>query len=215
MNNPIQSRAEGEPAIGTPMEGGFYFGLTQEKGVLYRNIVAPKRYEIFGGITDPGVPDASNPLRTALSRTDSRSNTEALRLHSHVARLILEAGFENHSDWGIPAVDVHELLVRNFTMLPPSRVSTYVVTSGENGSSVPPGFPYLSNEPAVTSSEAFTELGHEVFGAYKFYLTSTPWNPDATYPSIYTSVFSDSSIRELEVNNNGAVRPVRRVPIEG
>jgi hypothetical protein len=209
------STYSGELKAGIRAGGGYLIGLTTEQGVVYANIVAPKQYELTGLLIDgAATSDPGNLLRSALSRTDSRGNTEIIAPQSAVARQVLALDIDGYSDWAIPAVDVQEMIVRYFMPKPHAsrEDNAYIVTSGQNGSSLPNGFPYLDQQPGITSVEAFVEYGNEAFQLETFYTTSTAFQPGAQDVTAYYWGFDTATVMDLEPINHCPVRPVRRMP---
>ncbi|WP_454844102.1 DUF1566 domain-containing protein [Pseudomonas gorinensis] len=201
--NALAATAQLELVIGQAYGGGYFIGITQEDGKLYRNIQAPKAFELRGVIGC-----YSTDVTGARSYTDSRSNTEAYaaagsELAQQVAALIIGV----HADWGIPARDVQELQYRH---LKPTAQDNYCTwRDGDNPSSVPAGYPYTEASPGQTPLTAFQEGGEEAFGA-NWYVSSTQF-------SAYFAYFMDFSDGYQYGDSKGderSVRPVRRELIQ-
>lgn len=190
--------------IGQKYGGGFFVGITQEDGKLYRNIQAPKAFELKGPIGCYG-----SDVSGAKSYTDSRANTEAYAAQgSELAQKALSLVIGDHADWGIPARDVEELQYRNFK---PTAEENYCSwRDGDNPSSVPVGYPYTPDFPAQTHLAAFQEGGDEAFDTDGWYVSSTQFS---AY-SAYIMVFSGGG--QISGNKYGgrSVRPVRREIIQ-
>lgn len=204
----------GAPRIGEPGGGGFFFGITSENGVLYKNYVAPRQYEMAGAICDDlDEMDPNHPLRKILHRTDSRANTEALQPYSTIAKAICGLTIDGFSDWGIPALDVGELLYRNLNSGERWIEHTYDKADGDNASSVPQGFPYAPHQPPITEANAFRHFGPQAFHWAMYCWLSNPAVPDAEQLMGVTTAFGGSPRYLLNTWMRLSVRPVRREPL--
>ncbi|MBX8534582.1 DUF1566 domain-containing protein [Pseudomonas cichorii] len=200
MNAPEITHAENEELqFGQPYGGGIFIGITQEDGKFYRNIQAPKAYELKGAI---GCYRES--VEGASSCTNSRGNTEAFAAAgSELARAVLGLVIGEHSDWAVPARDVLELQYRHGK---PTAKSNYCSwRDGDNPSSVPPGLPYTESSPAQTIVSSFQEGGEEAFEP-EWYATST----QSSAYCIYVMDFSDGTQHYGHKYYERRVRPVRR-----
>lgn len=188
--------------IGQPYGGGFFIGITNEDGKLYRNILAPKAFELRGAIGCYGV-----DVPGARSNTDSRANTEAYaEADSKLAKEVAALVIDGRADWGIPARDVQELQYRH---LKPTAQENYCSwCDGENPSSVPTGYPYTKISPAQTTLIAFQEDGKEAFGT-DWYVSSTQFSANTTYLMDFSNGLQHDAFKDQE----RSVRPVRRVLI--
>jgi len=202
MNAPAIA-AHDELQIGQPYGGGFFIGITQENGKLYRNIQAPKAFELKGAVGCYG-----KDVDGAKSYTDSRANTEAFAAEgSELAQQALGLTIGGFSDWGLPARDVQELQYRH---LKPTEQENYCSwRDGDNPSSIPPGLPYTETFPAQTALEAFQEGGPEAFEP-GWYASSTQFS--ALYVCLVG--FSDGLQYVDDKLNERRVRPVRRELIQ-
>lgn len=161
--------------IGAEFGGGFYAGLFRIGEHTFANIVAPKSE---GGENEAKVWTPGKDLvKGALSYCDGRANTLAMARagseHAKWARSLRIGGFK---DWHIGARDQNELLYRHFK---PGTYTCHQWRSGDNPSSVPPGFPYTP-DLKQTSIKAFQTGGPEAF-AEEWYWTSTQYAPDPSY----------------------------------
>ncbi|MCV4343271.1 DUF1566 domain-containing protein [Pseudomonas capsici] len=200
MNAPAITPTENqELQFGQSYGGGTFIGITQEDGKFYRNIQAPKAYELTGAIGCYG-----KIVEGASSCADSRSNTEAFAAAgSELAQAVLDLVIGEHSDWAIPARDVLEMQYRHGK---PTAESNYCSwRDGDNPSSVPPGLPYTESFPAQSDVAAFQEGGEEAFEP-EWYATSTQFS---AY-TIYVMDFSDGRLSYDLKSGERRVRPVRR-----
>lgn len=175
MNAPaIAPAAHEELQFGQPYGGGFFISITQEDGKFYRNILAPKAFELKGAVGCRG-----KNVVGACSYTDSRGNTEALAAEgSELAQQVLGLTINGHADWGIAARDVLEPQYRHGK---PSTESNYCSwRDGDNPSSVPPGLPYTEAFPAQTNVAVFQEGGEEAFEP-EWYASSTQFSAYSAY----------------------------------
>ena len=201
--NALAATAQLELVIGQAYGGGYFIGITQEDGKLYRSIQAPKAFELRGAIDCYGT-----DVTGARSYADSRSNTEAYAAAgSELAQQVVGLVIGGHSDWGIPARDVQELQYRH---LKPTAQDNYCAwRDGDNPSSVPVGYPYTEDSPGQTSLTAFQEGGEESFG--------TNWYVSSTQFSAYIAYIMDFSDGNQLLDNKSyerSVRPVRRELIQ-
>lgn len=201
--NALAATAQLELVIGQAYGGGYFIGITQEDGKLYRNIQAPKAFELLGVIGCYGT-----DVTGARSYTDSRSNTEAYAAAgSELAQKVVGLVIGKHADWGIPARDVQELQYRH---LKPTAQDNYCSwRDGDNPSSVPVGYPYTEDSPGQTSLTAFQEGGEEAFGT-NWYVSSTQFSANRAY---YMD-FSDGGQGNDYKSYERSVRPVRRELIQ-
>ncbi|NMY04593.1 DUF1566 domain-containing protein [Pseudomonas sp. WS 5059] len=201
--NALAATAQLELVIGQVYGGGHFIGITQEDGKLYRNIQAPKAFELRGVIGCYGVDVAG-----ARSYADSRSNTEAYAAAgSELAQRVVALVIGEQADWGIPARDVQELQYRH--MKPTAQDNYCTWRDGDNPSSVPAGYPYTESSPGQTSLAAFQEGGKEAFGA-SWYVSSTQFSAYYAFHMDFSDgyQFGDDKLTER------SVRPVRRELIQ-
>lgn len=156
------------PAIGTPMEGGFFAGAYLLKGERRGLIIAPK----VGGEAKGIWHEEFELIEGALSYVDGLSNTRAMaEVGSPIAQEALELRIGGFEDWHVPAQDQLEMAYRAFK--PSTRENYLYGRSGINASALPPSYPYLAASPGQTSIEAFLSGGPEAFEADEWYWTST------------------------------------------
>ena len=199
----IAPAAHEEPLFGQPYGGGYFIGITQEDGKFYRNILAPKAFELKGAIGCYG-----KNVVGACSYTDSRGNTEALAAEgSELAKQVLDLIINGHADWGIAARDVLEPQYRYGKPTTEDNYCTW--RDGDNPSSVPPGLPYTESFPAQTSVAVFQEGGEEAFEP-GWYAASTQFSAN----NAYIMDFSDGIQYYFDKYYERRVRPVRRELIQ-
>src|SRR5690349_25006481 len=96
------------PAIGAPLAGGFFIGITEENGVKFANISAGAAGELHGKWNE-----SPTPVAGAASRTDGLANTQAMaEAGSELAKAALALVIDGFSDWAIPALDQQGLQYR-------------------------------------------------------------------------------------------------------
>jgi len=147
-----------ELIIGTAMEGGTFGGIInvagQHKGIIW----APKKE---GQIVSILLPDRKI-VEGAGSPNDCAANMQALlAAGSPAAQRIAELNINGFQDWLIPSRDVLELGYRHFK--PTSRENWCSWRDGENPNSVPPGWLYTSDFPAITTLDSFKQGGEDSF----------------------------------------------------
>lgn len=139
----------------TPGEG-FVVANIAIAGRAHRVIVAPKA---LGEFAVPWAPH-HKLIEGADSFDDSMANTLAMAAAGcDVALRVLALQIGNKRDWCLPSRDVLELLYRHFK----PTAETNFRLSGDNPSSLPPGYAYSENVPAQTTVAAFIEGGPEAF----------------------------------------------------
>lgn len=201
--NALAATAQIDLVIGQAYGGGHFIGITQEDGKLYRNIQAPKAFELRGVIGCYGIDVAG-----ARSYTDSRANTEAYAAEGgELAQKALGLVIGGYADWGIPARDVQELQYRNFK--PTGQENYCSWRDGDNPSSVPVGYPYTEAYPAQTTLTEFQEGGAEAFGT-GWYVSSTQFSAYCAYIMAFSGGYQHRDYKSLE----RSVRPVRRELIQ-
>jgi len=152
---------------GTPLEGGFYAGRIRVGDDVFALIVAPKAEGDHDNI-EWG--NRGKEIANAGSYFDGRANTVAMaEAGSEVAQWALQLRIAGFEDWYLPSRDELEICYRN---LKPTTETNYVWRHGDNPSSVPVGYPYSQNSPAMTTAEPFRENGAEAF-VDTWYWTST------------------------------------------
>ena len=99
------------PAIGDPLEGGFYAGKIDSNSKVFAVIIAPKAQ---GDIDGQWLPDYKD-VPGARSRSHCMDNTRAMaEAGSPIAKWALGLDIGGRKDWSIPARDVLYLLERDF-----------------------------------------------------------------------------------------------------
>ena len=163
------------PALGSPLNGGFFTGIINVNGINFAIATAPKA---LGESRQILLPNAAM-IEGARSTFDSAANTAALAQAGSPAALWAQSlNIEGNTNWVIPARDVVELQYRNFK---PTTEENYCSwRDGDNPSSAPPGFLYTEESPAQTSVALFQEGGSEAFEP-EFYISSTQCSADCVY----------------------------------
>jgi hypothetical protein len=158
------------PAIGTPMEGGFYIGKILLPDGPYGLVKAPKALGDFADVTW----GPRNQVAGALSFVDGRANTLAMaEADSELARRILALRIEGKDDWYLPALDEIEI---GYRAAKPGTTKNYMyMRSGINLHAIPPTQPYTADDPAQTAVEIFRSGGAECFEDEVVYWTSTQY----------------------------------------
>jgi len=159
------------PAIGAPLQGGFYGGLVCAAGLLLAIVWAPKA---LGETSLPWHPERAD-VPGARSCCDSLANTLAMAdAGSPLATWALGLSINGQDDWCLPARDVLELAYRH--LKPTTEETDCYFRDGDNPSSVPAGYPYRQGDPILqTSVPAFQAGGEEAF-ADEWYWASTQYS---------------------------------------
>ena len=140
------------PAIGTPMEGGYFAGLYLENGAPMALIVAPKAE----GETEVSKWGPSEKTG-ARSLIDGLANSEAINDDAHpAAKFCRDLRIGGFDDWHLPALDQMTVLRANLT-------------------------PEDDHVPEQTTAEAFKLDGPEAFEVDDCYLTSTEWGSGSVW----------------------------------
>jgi hypothetical protein len=193
--------------VGTATAGGFYAGRFRIGEQLFALVVAPKA---AGEHDDTRWNKSSKDVAAAKSFCDGHANTLAMaEAGSALARWALELRIADYGDWYVPSRDELELLYRS---LKPGADSNYGYRSGDNPSSVPPGYPYSSETPGQTGIQAFRGDGAEAFDEV-WYWSSTQYAGDAGYAWFQHFRYGYQSIYYCKSSELRA-RAVRRVPIQ-
>lgn len=109
--NPKTLHITSLPAIGDPLEGGFYAGKIESNSKIYAVIVAPKEQGDIEGLW------LQTPVSVAraISRSHCMDNTIAMaEAGSPIAKWALGLNIGGYKDWSIPARDVLYLLEQDF-----------------------------------------------------------------------------------------------------
>lgn len=192
---------------GDPVGGGFYAGQIRQADGLYILIVAPKD----GGEYESTAWNANTKrVDDARSFFDGEANTIAMgRAGSALALWAVGLGINGFDDWYLPARDELELAYRN---LKPTGDENYVWRSGENPSSVPPGYPYTASTPAKTTAEAFIAGSPEAFDDESYYWTSTQSESYSDFA--WDQYFGNGNQDDDHKNYEFSARAVRRMKVQ-
>lgn len=182
--------------------GGYFSGAIRINDSLFGVITAPKEGGQFSGIWLPRYESVPG----AYSWFDSRANTVAMaHAGSPIAQQALAATINGHSDWAIPARDVLEVMYRAHK---PTTDHNYVYRSGDNPSSVPPGYPYASDFPAQCPDPLFQDGGPEAFDP-TWYWSSTQSSPS----NAWGQNFDGGGQGNYSKSSEGVVRLVRLIQL--
>jgi hypothetical protein len=190
--------------FGAPFEGGFYGGQIRSHGgaKVYAIAWASKAFEFKERwlTTYDDVPGARSCFH-------SRDNTMAMAAAgSKAAERVLSLTLNGHGDWAIPARDVLELAYRH---LKPGTQETYTgYRDGDNPSSIPPGYPYVTDTPVQTTAEAFREGGAEAF-EQDWYGSSTQYSSYGAWVQSFGYGGQYYSLKKSEL----LFRPVRLIQL--
>jgi len=191
--------------IGAPFGGGFFAGVFIKDGKRFALIVAPKD---GGEVVMPWAAD-SRTVTGAESYVDGQSNTRAMaESGSPLGAWALALHLNGMSDWYIPGRDELELMYRN--LKPTTQENDCSFRDGDNGSSVPVGFPYTESSPAITSADNFKAGAREAFDL-TWYWASTQYaaNPSYAWLQYFYYGFQIHDRKSYE----GRARAVRRFAI--
>lgn len=171
--------------IGELFEGGFFGGRVRAKGNILGVVWAPKA---AGSREGPWMTTTGH-VKRARSHFDSMANTQAMAQGgSPLAEWALSLDIGGYRDWCIPARDVLELAYRH---LKPSQSPTETNTaarSGDNPSSMPPGYCYSQSPVMATACRVFSLGEPEAFTTPgRLYWTSTEYDSERAWVQSFTS----------------------------
>lgn len=191
------------PALGTPMEGGFFGGVIKICGLTFGLSVAPKDL----GEIAPSIWIADyKEVPGARSYNDGLTNTQAMaEAGSDLARLVLDLKINGFNDWYIPSQDELEICHRN--LKPTTKENWCYARSGINLSAIPPTRPYTPESPLQTVAEAFRIGGQEAFEE-AIYWTSTQHVSDSD--GAWYQNFSTGGQDYLTTGSKRRARAVRK-----
>ena len=196
-------RQQDLPAIGAPLQGGFFAGVIGINSKLYAQILAPKKH---GQVKLAWHPDEVN-VPGALSFFDGLANTAAMReAGSPIASWVTDFHLDGHTDWHIPSRDQLELLYRHFK---PTARENFCL-SGDNPSSSPVGYAYSLQTPAQTELETFRKGGEEAFDD-AWYWSSTQYAGVSGYA--WNQFFDYGSQLSYAKSCEARVRAVRLIQL--
>jgi hypothetical protein len=203
MNAPTQQSAI-IPAIGTPMEGGYFGGIINVNGTHKGIIWAPKREGQIKSILLP----SGKIIEGANSPFDCVANMKALiEAGSPAAVQVAAMSINGFNDWVIPSRDVLELGYRHFK---PTDYENYCSwRDGENPNSVPQGWLYTESNPAKTSIDAFQDDGEDAFDASWHWSSTVLPDGDTAFYQYFSNGFQVSFYLSAE----GRVRAVRLIQL--
>jgi hypothetical protein len=187
------------PAIGEPLDGGFFAGLIRSAGQIFALIVAPKAEGETTG--EWGKYESIS----ATSYDDGAANTDAMAAAgSPIATQVKSLVIAGRADWYIPAQDEMEIIYRN--LKPTAETNTTWARSGINLSAIEPTRPYTPELPAQTTASAFAEGSAEAFEA-EWYWSSTQYSANYAWLQNFADGHQDLNDKDYE----GRVRAVRRL----
>ncbi|MCY1282775.1 hypothetical protein D9M70_316230 [compost metagenome] len=194
------------PTRGAPLGGGFFMGLYQIEGQQQALIRAPKALGFHApvrwgkaGILIPG----------ADSFVDGLANTRAMaEAGSTLAAWALELEIGGHADWFIGARDENELVYR--VCKPTAQENWCSFRDGDNPSSLPPGYPYTTNDPAQSPIAIFQEGGEEALEACSHW-SSTQYGPGYAWIQYFGDGHQDID-RKVNARPAFAVRRIKVTP---
>ncbi|WP_437881055.1 Lcl domain-containing protein [Pseudomonas sp. LRF_L74] len=194
------------PAIGSPLQGGFYAGLIQADGELYAISRAPKAEGFY---PDTAWGEYGIEIEGANSVYDGLANTQAMAAAGYpAAQWALGLKIAGLTDWYLPARDELEICYRN--LKPTADENWRYGRHGENSSAVPITQKYTATNPARTPIEAFQAGGAEAF-APAVYWSSTQHGPDTAWIQYF-----DDGNQGLDHKDNArpafAVRRIKVTP---
>lgn len=189
------------PAIGAPLDGGFYAGLIRTNDQIFALIVAPKA----DGEHEPAEWGAyGKKIEGASSVSDGRANTIAMAEAGYsLAQWALTLKINGFDDWYLPARDELEIVYRN---LKPTAEENYTWRNGENISAVPPTYAYTEQLPAQTNVEAFQQGSTEAFDD-AWYWTSSQSSANSAWCQDFVDGSQGGGLKNLELR----ARAVRRL----
>ena len=156
---------------GTPVAGGFFARALRINGRPHAVIVSNKEEGEFTAQIWNG--DLKR-VAGALSFYDGLANTRAMaRAGSEIAKRVLKLRIGGVDGWCIGARDQTEVLYRVFK---PGVYTCDQWRSGDNPSSIPPGYPYAKKDMVQTAVKAFRKGGAEALEE-EAYWTSTQYGP--------------------------------------
>ena len=192
------------PAIGTAIEGGYFGGIINVNGTHKGVIWAPKEEGQIKSMLMP----SGQIITGAGSQNDCAANMKALlEAGSPAAAKIASLDINGFTDWLIPSRDVLELGYRHFKPTDQENYCTW--RDGENSNSVPAGWLYTSDMPAMTTIEAFQNDADQAFDE-AWYWSSTVL-PDGDTAFIQNFDFGSQGLNYL--SSEGRVRAVRLIQL--
>jgi len=185
--------------------GGYFAGKIVIDGQQYAIIIAPKAE---GDHDDAKWNKTLKAIAGAGSYFDGLANTKAMaEAASAIAKWSLGLSIGGFQDWYLPSRDELELVYRAFK---PSASDNYGYRSGDNPSSVPPGYPYSKKLPAQNGNEAFRTGGAEAFEETWYWSSTQSASGDG---SAWCQLFGTGHQTSLHKYGELRARAVRRVPV--
>lgn len=189
------------PAIGSPLNGGYFAGLNRINGELFTIITAPKA---LGQYPKKIAWGNFGEKSAAKSRNDGLANTQAMAAEgSKVAQWALGLEIDGRNDWFIPAPDEREVEYRAYK--PTAQPNWCGYRDGDNANSEPVGEIYTEEFPTQTTAEIFQAGNAEAFDE-DWYYTSTQYSAHGAY----VQHFSDGNQYYYLKAIGRCVRAVRR-----
>jgi Protein of unknown function (DUF1566) len=187
-----------QPVLGARVGPGFFVGVIDVKGDLFAIVVSPKAE---GEKTGSWLSPSAN-VPGAASYFDGLANTNALaEAGSELAAWARSVRIGGLDDWYIPSRDELELLYRH--LKPTDDESSSF--SGDNPSSLPPGYPYGANH-TQTTVDAFKRSGPEALSP-EWYWSSTQFSRNNAWLQGFLNGTQDNDGKSWEAR----CRLVRRV----
>ena len=190
---------------GTPIAGGFFARALRIDNHPHAVIVANKEEgEFVAQIWNGDLKRVAG----ALSFYDGLANTRAMaRAGSEIAKRVLKLRIGGVDGWCIGARDQNEVLYRVFK---PGVYKCNQWRSGDNPSSIPPGYPYAEKDMVQTAVKAFRKCGAEALEE-EAYWTSTQYGPfsDFAWCQHFNYGLQGTNRKSAELR----VRVLRMIPI--
>ena len=204
MNAIVKIPAADVPEIGAAFEGGFFAGRIRLLTAVVGIIAAPRAQGDFDSIPWG---EYGKDIAGARSYFDGLANTMAMaEAGSELAKTMLALEIGGVNGWYLPARDELELLYRAFK---PTNETNWVFRHGDNPSSLPAGYPYTSDSPAMSALELFRESGTEAFKD-TWYWSSTQCSSNGAWYQL----FGDGGQIDGGKDASLRARAVRRFIIE-
>lgn len=193
---------ESLPKIGSFIQGGYYAGLVNIKGVVEAIIVAPKVQGEYEG----NWAESNGRIIGSNCQVNGQQNTlDMIVSDVKLAKWVGALEIGGFKDWHIPSRDQLEIIYRAFK---PANYAN-APYSGINANSVPAHDSYTSDEPLQCDVEAFKRGGSEAFDHTSYYWTSTQIDGN----SVCILLFHDGLQTSARRDNDFRARAIRTINI--
>ena len=197
------------PPIGSPLQGGFYYGKIKIGAITYALVVSPRA---SGEVNGPPMQDDTEYTFMGNVSTNDGKTIQANMVAHGIAKFptqqaVMALNIGGYTDWYIPSKDEMEIMYR---ALKPTTTPNNT-SSGINASAVPPTTTnYTPSVPARTTLADFRTSGANYLTA-DYYYTATQGSSGPTFA--HAKRFTSGIDSQDQIWFDYPVRAIRRIAL--